>query len=245
MKKSPALVQEPEKIDIETKLYKRPFDLSILIAAHLFLAPLWALLWVAIPLAIWLQDRGPIFYCQKRVGKNGRIFTVRKFRTMIPDAERYTGAMWSTIDDPRITRVGRILRWTALDELPQLLNIWKGEMSLVGPRAERPELHEKFVQEIPGFESRLQARPGLTGLAQVMGSYDLPPAEKLRYDLEYIQMMSLWLDLKLVILSVRNTLLAKWDRPESKPAAEDLSAEHHPSENPPEKTGIRGELDNR
>jgi lipopolysaccharide/colanic/teichoic acid biosynthesis glycosyltransferase len=137
---------------------------------------------------------------------------------MVQDAEKYTGAVWATDNDPRITPVGRVLRWTALDELPQVLNMWKGEMSLVGPRAERPELHEQFVQEVPGFERRLQVRPGLTGLAQVLGAYNLHPSEKLRYDLEYIQRMSLWLDLKLLVLSVRNTLLARWDRPSSAPA---------------------------
>lgn len=211
--------------------YKRIFDISILVLAHTFplLVPLWGFLWVLIPLAIWLEDRGPVFYRQQRVGKNGRLFTVRKFRTMIPDAEQHTGAVWSTDNDPRVTRVGRILRWTALDELPQLLNIWKGEMSLVGPRAERPELHEQFVREIPGFERRLEVRPGLTGLAQVKGAYDLNPAEKLQYDLEYIQKMNLVLDMKLILLSVRNTLLAKWDRPGKKFGIEDLPTQDFPS----------------
>jgi len=158
--------------------YKRILDISILILAHALpvLFPIWALLWILIPLGIWLEDRGPVFYRQQRVGKNGRLFTVRKFRTMVPDAERHTGVVWSTDNDPRVTRVGRILRWTALDELPQILNIWNGQMSLVGPRAERPELHEQFVREIPGFERRLEVRPGLTGLAQVKGAYDLNPA---------------------------------------------------------------------
>jgi lipopolysaccharide/colanic/teichoic acid biosynthesis glycosyltransferase len=142
---------------------------------------------------------------------------------MIPDAEKHTGAVWSTSNDPRITPVGRLLRWTALDELPQLLNIWKGEMSLVGPRAERPEFHEQFVREIPGFEQRLQVRPGLTGLAQVEGEYDLAPDEKLRYGLGYIQKMGLWLDMKLVLFSICNTLLARWDRPKGDPASEESS----------------------
>jgi lipopolysaccharide/colanic/teichoic acid biosynthesis glycosyltransferase len=221
MKESQSLAKEHRKMDFGTKLYKRPLDLVILASAHLFLAPLWALLWAVIPLAIWLQDQGPIFFRQQRVGRNGRIFTVLKFRTMIPDAEKHTGAVWSINNDPRITPVGRILRWTALDELPQLLNIWKGEMSLVGPRAERPEFHEQFAREIPGFDQRLQVRPGLTGLAQVKGVYDLAPAEKLRYDLEYIQKMGLWLDVKLILLSIRNTLLAKWDRPQGDSASKE------------------------
>lgn len=204
----------------EERPYKRPLDLTILAFAHLFplLMPVWLLLWTLIPLAIWLQDRGPVFYRQKRAGKDGRVFTVLKFRTMFQDADRPTGAVQATRDDPRITPVGRILRWTALDELPQLINVLKGEMSLIGPRPECIEFHERFVREVPGFERRLQVRPGLTGLAQVKGAYDSPRPEKLRLDLEYIERMSLWLDLKLLFLSVRNSLLARWDRPRANPA---------------------------
>jgi lipopolysaccharide/colanic/teichoic acid biosynthesis glycosyltransferase len=194
--------------------YKRPFDLTILSIAHL-LPPLllvWLLPWTSISLAIWLQDRGPVFFHQKRVGKNGCVFTIRKVRTMVRDAEKHTGAVWASNSDPRITRVGRILRWTALDELPQLLNICKGEMSLVGPHAERPELQQQFVQQVPGFDRRLQVRPRLTGLAQLKGDYEMFPSEKLRYGLQYIQHMSPWLDLKLIAFSVRNTFFGQWDR---------------------------------
>ena len=120
--------------------WKRPFDLLVLTVAHIALAPVWLALWTSIPLAIWLTDRGPVFYTQTRVGKGGKIFRAYKFRSMIPDAERYTGAVWAEEDDPRITWVGRILRNRALDELPQVINMWKGDISLVGPRPERPEL---------------------------------------------------------------------------------------------------------
>jgi lipopolysaccharide/colanic/teichoic acid biosynthesis glycosyltransferase len=194
--------------------YKRPFDLTILVLAHLVLLPLWVVLWTAIPALIFLQDRGPVFYSQTRIGKDRRVFTVVKFRSMVPDAEKLTGPVWAGADDPRITRVGKWLRATALDELPQVLSMFKGDMSLVGPRAERPELHEQFAREIDGFDDRLQVRPGLTGLAQVKGAYDLPPAEKLEYDREYIRRMSPWLDAWLLFRSVLNTLASRWDKPE-------------------------------
>ena len=190
--------------------YKRPFDLTVLVAAHILLAPLWIALWVIIPLAIKLDDGGPVFYTQKRVGRGGKLFTVRKFRSMVTDAERGTGPVWASRNDPRITRVGRILRHTALDELPQVLNVWTGDMSLVGPRPERPLLHEQFTAETPEFERRLDARPGMAGMAQVYGDYDLAPPGKLNYDLQYIQSMSLFLDVKLLTLAALNTALARW-----------------------------------
>ena len=192
-------------------LAKRLMDLAILASAHVLLGPLWLLLWSAVPLAIWLEDRGPIFYRQRRLGLNGRPFNVLKFRTMIPDAEKHTGAVWATKDDPRITRVGRILRRTALDELPQVINIARGDMSFVGPRSERPELHAEFAKSVPGFERRLAVMPGLTGLAQVKGDYNLPPADKLAYDLEYIRRRSLWLDVRLLVASVGKTFTLAWD----------------------------------
>ena len=122
--------------------------------------------------------------------------------------------MWSSKDDPRITRVGKVLRWTALDELPQLWNIINGDMTLVGPRSERPELHNEFSTRIPGFDLRLKVRPGLTGLAQIKGSYNIPPEEKLRHDLDYIKQMNLLLDIKIIMLSIWNTITGKWDRPD-------------------------------
>jgi len=194
--------------------YKRRFDLAVLLLALSFplLVPVWLFIWTMVPMLIWLEDRGPVFYRQRRLGKGGRPFTALKFRTMVQDAEQLTGPMWASGSDPRITRVGKILRRTALDELPQIINIFKGEMSFVGPRAERPELHEQFVRELPEFENRLRIRPGLTGLAQVNGDYDLSPAEKLKYDLEYVSKMSLWLDVRLMLSSVLNSLMARWDR---------------------------------
>jgi lipopolysaccharide/colanic/teichoic acid biosynthesis glycosyltransferase len=195
--------------------HKRPLDLFIITSAHIFppLTLLWLCIWIAVPIAIWLQDRGPIFYTQERLGKDGRVFLIHKFRTMIPDAESMTGAIWSHKYDNRITKVGKLLRWTALDELPQIWNILKGDMTFVGPRSERPELHKQIIKEIPDFEKRLQVKPGLTGLAQVKGSYDLSPEEKLYYDLKYIKEASIRLDIKIILCSIWNTLLAKWSHP--------------------------------
>jgi lipopolysaccharide/colanic/teichoic acid biosynthesis glycosyltransferase len=195
-------------------IYKRPFDLSVLLFAHLILFPLWFFLWTLIPLLIWLEDRGPIFYRQKRVGKDGKEFTVLKFRTMIKDADK-NGPSWTMEGDPRVTRVGRFLRRTALDELPSLLGILRGDIGFVGPRALAME-EQKFLERvIPGFEKRLSVRPGLTGLSQVYNRKD-EPHRKLRYDLKYIENMNLWLDLKLILLSVRNTVTARWDRRKGK-----------------------------
>ena len=196
---------------------KRFLDISMVIGGLLFplLWPLWIIVIFIIPFLIWVEDRGPIFYSQKRIGKNKKVFKVYKFRTMIPDAEKITGAVWSTKDDPRITKIGHLLRKTALDEIPQLLNIIRGEMSFVGPRAERPELHYEFVKRIPEFDERLKVTPGLSGLAQIRGSYDLDPSEKIKYDIEYIKKMSLLFDIRIIILSVFNSILARWDSPDN------------------------------
>ncbi len=204
-------------MNIKTYKLKRLLDLSMITGGFLFplLWPLWIGVIFIIPLLIWLEDRGPIFYSQKRIGKNKKVFKVYKFRTMIPDAEKNSGAVWSTKNDPRITKVGHILRKTALDEIPQLLNIIRGEMSFVGPRAERPELHNEFIKTIPKFDERLKVTPGLSGLAQISGSYDLEPSEKIKFDLEYIEKMSLFFDLKIIILSVLNSIFARWDAPEN------------------------------
>ena len=198
------------ELDEPNDWWKRPFDLTVLIAVHIALAPVWLVLWTAIPLAIWLYDRGPVFYTQARLGRGGRVFRVYKFRSMIPDAEIQTGAVWADHDDPRITPVGRILRNRALDELPQVINMWKGDMSLVGPRAERPELSQEFSTRNPEFSRRLMVRPGLTGMAQVYGRYSTEPRNKLRYDTLYIRRMSPALDVKLLFLSMWITVAARW-----------------------------------
>ena len=182
--------------------YKRPFDLTIVILAHLLLFPLFLVLWVGIPLAIWIGDRGPVLYLQERVGRSGRRFDVIKFRTMILDAESQTGPIWAAEHDSRTTRVGGVLRILHLDELPQVINILKGEMSLVGPRPERPELAERISRDVPGFSERVRVRPGVAGLAQVRGTAQTRPRDKLRYDNLYIETLSPWMDIKLLFLSV-------------------------------------------
>lgn len=195
--------------------YKRAYDLAILFVAHLPpFTLIWLVLWTVIPVMIWMEDHGPVFYGQKRMGKDGKTFTVLKFRTMVPDAEKMTGPVLAVEDDPRITRAGRLLRATALDELPQILNILRGDMSFVGPRAERPEIHAQYVQRVPLFAERIRVRPGLTGMAQVKGAYDIAPEEKILYDIDYMRRMSPLVDTGLMLRSVLNTFLRRWDRKE-------------------------------
>ena len=184
--------------------------MCVLVVVHLVLFPILLILWIFIPLAIWLEDRGPIFYTQLRVGRGGKVFRLYKFRSMIPDAEKLTGPVWASENDDRITKIGSFLRNRALDELPQVINMWKGDLSLVGPRPERPELLEQFVKEIPQFNLRMNLRPGLTGLAQLKGRYATKPKDKLRYDVIYMKNMSPFLDCILLVISVLVTLKAGW-----------------------------------
>jgi len=190
--------------------YKRRLDIAMLLLAHLAILPLWLVLWTIIPLAIWMFDRGPVFYKQKRMGLNGKIIEVRKFRTMVPNAEAL-GPAWTLESDGRLTPIGKVLRRTALDELPEILSIWKGDMSLVGPRALAVAEHLELEQNIAGFADRLQVLPGLTGLAQVYDRND-DANEKFRYDLQYLESLSLGLDIKLLLISTWNTVRGRWDR---------------------------------
>jgi lipopolysaccharide/colanic/teichoic acid biosynthesis glycosyltransferase len=136
------------------------------------------------------------------VGRNGVEFTLYKFRTMVADAERHTGPVLATANDPRITKIGAFLRATRLDEFPQLFNVLRGEMSLVGPRPERPHFVQQFCEQIPGYEFRLAAKPGVTGLAQVFGSYSTSPARKLSFDLRYITKYSLLMDIRILLRTI-------------------------------------------
>jgi lipopolysaccharide/colanic/teichoic acid biosynthesis glycosyltransferase len=187
---------------------KRLFDICLAGVGLILSSPLWAI----IAIFIKAQDRGPVFYGQERTGRAGIAFRVLKFRSMIVDAEKDTGAVWAVENDPRVTRFGRILRATAMDELPQLWNIFRGDMSFVGPRAERPELVEDFAGSISGYRERFAVQPGLTGLAQVYGQYDTPARHKLKYDRLYIRNSGLFLDLKLVALSFFITFRGKWEQ---------------------------------
>ena len=193
---------------------KRALDLTILLVAHLALLPLWLTLWIVLPILIVLDSGWPVFYRQKRVGRDGTVFDALKFRTMVVHADKI-GPAWTDKNDPRITRVGRVLRKTALDELPQVLNILKGDMSFVGPRALALEEHALLVKSVPRFIERVSLRPGLTGLAQVYGNRD-DAREKISYDLRYVESVSLFLDMKLLFLSVWVTARGRWESRQKK-----------------------------
>lgn len=152
---------------------------------------------------IKLTSPGPVFYSQKRVGYMGRPIMIHKFRSMRNDAEKKTGAVWAQKDDPRVTPIGKFMRKTRIDELPQFWNILVGDMSLVGPRPERPQLTEKFYEKWPEFPSRLRTIPGLTGWAQINGGYELKPNEKAKLDNYYIDHWSLWFDIKILFGTVK------------------------------------------
>ena len=177
--------------------YKRPFDLALLMLALVALVPVWAVLVPAIALAVRLGDGGPVLYRQARLGRGGSVFVMLKFRTMAVGAEDGTGPVWAQPGDARITRCGRVLRRLHLDELPQAVNVLRGEMSLVGPRPERPEFAARIEREVPGFAARLRVRPGVAGLAQANGADWQNPALKLHYDKLYIATMSPWLDIRI------------------------------------------------
>lgn len=188
-------------VDFEEKkgyeLLKRIFD---------FTASLLALIVAAIPMliiavVIVLDSEGGAVYNQERLGKDGKPFMLYKFRTMCVDAEK-NGAQWAAENDDRCTRVGAFLRKTRMDELMQLINILKGDMSIVGPRPERKIFYDEFATYIDGFDKRLYIKPGLTGSAQVNGGYDLKPCEKIVLDVEYIENRSIWLDIKIIFKTV-------------------------------------------
>lgn len=179
-------------------VFKRLFDVVVsLLAGFLLLIPM-----LMIALFIRLDSSGPVIFRQERLGKNGIPFMIYKFRSMYTDAE-INGPQWAEQNDHRCTRFGRFLRNTRLDELPQLWNILKGDMSFVGPRPERACFYEEFETYVHGFSNRLRVQPGLTGWAQVNGGYDLKPEEKIVYDMEYIQSRSVWMDLKCIFKTIR------------------------------------------
>lgn len=188
--------------------YKRPFDLALLLFVLVLLSPFWLLLGLTIALAIRLDDGGPVLFSQARLGRGGRMFEILKFRTMVVDAEERFGPQWAAWNDHRATRVGRVLRRFHLDELPQAVNVLRGDMSLVGPRPERPGRAERIARSVPGFPERLVVRPGVAGLAQARGGHDIGPRDKLRYDRLYIQAMSPGLDLRLCVTCLARALRA-------------------------------------
>lgn len=186
-------------LTLEQKVFKRIMDILISLVGIIISSPIMIL----VVIAIKLSDGGNIFYKQERVTENEKTFNVLKFRTMVMNAEKLTGPILAGEDDPRITKVGKILRATRLDELPQFFNILLGDMSVVGPRPERPFFVEQFKKEIPDYKYRTIVKAGLTGLAQVLGKYSTTPEDKVRYDLLYIKNYSILLDLKLVLQTIK------------------------------------------
>ncbi len=184
---------------------KRSFDILFSLTFLLLLIPLLMI----IPVLIKLTSEGDVFFMQERVGKNEKIFNIIKFRTMVQDAEKKTGAVIAKENDPRVTKFGRFLRQTRFDEIPQLINILKGDMSFVGPRPEREHFIKEFEKEIYSYRERLKVKPGLTGLAQIQGDYHSTPQNKLRYDLTYIYNYSIWLDIVIILKTIKTVLTRK------------------------------------
>lgn len=195
-------------------MIKRIFDAALAGTGLVLSAPVWAI----IATAIKIEDGGPIFFPQKRVGRGGAVFNALKFRSMVPDADRRFGLVQASEHDPRVTRVGRVLRATAMDELPQLWNILVGDMSFVGPRPLVPgevEVHGNghlvALDAIPGYRERHLVRPGLTGLTQVYAPRDIARTNKFRLDRLYLKRAGFWLDLKLIVLSFWITGRGRWE----------------------------------
>lgn len=192
-----AILISKKSIFFKVHLYdrvKRIGDVFLSILLFLVLSPLMCI----IAILIKIDSPGPVIFSQERLGKDGAPFLIYKFRSMKVDAER-NGPKWAAENDDRCTRIGKILRKARLDEIPQLLNILEGDMSFVGPRPERDFFYQKFETYIPGFRNRLAVKPGLTGLAQVNGGYDLRPEEKIVYDMKYIEERSFCLDIECML----------------------------------------------
>lgn len=180
------------------ELYQRIVDIVLSFLAMIIGIPVILIAGIFIK----LEDKGPILYKQERLGKHGKEFYVYKLRSMRTDAEKF-GAQWAEKDDPRVTKVGKFIRKTRIDEIPQLFNIFKGDMGIIGPRPERPGFTKEFEETYGHFVYRLAIKPGLTGWAQVNGGYEIDPGEKLKYDIYYIKNRSLLLDIKIVFMTVK------------------------------------------
>lgn len=197
---------------------KRIFDFSLALIGLILSSPLW----VIFGLAIWLEDRGPVFYSQERVGKDGKIFKIWKFRSMRVGAEAKSGPVQAKENDPRATSIGKLMRTTAMDELPQLWNILKGEMSFVGPKGLRyieievGDDKPRSIWEFEGAKERALVKPGLTGVAQVFAPRGIRRGEKFKYDAWYIRNRSFILDVYIVLLSFLVTSIGKWEIKEDK-----------------------------
>ena len=204
----PLVEINPEILTIQQRFAKRLVDIVL---ATLVVVPAFPV-WLLVALAIKIESRGPVFYRQERIGQNGKRFTINKFRSMVHDAETVTGPVWAEAEDPRITKVGRFLRWFRLDEVPQFINVLAGDMSVVGPRPERPFFVQKLVEQFPFYYRRHRIRPGITGWAQIKQSYDSSLSdvrEKLKYDFFYIENISLSLDSLIMLRTVLVMLSGK------------------------------------
>lgn len=200
---TPLLLSRNTGLNIEQRVLKRIMDIVCSILALLVTSPIMLIT----ALAIKLYDRGPVFFGQNRCTENGKVFMIYKFRSMIVDAEKDGRPIPATERDPRITPIGQIIRTLRIDELPQFINILKGDMSLVGPRPERIEHVEKYTEAIPEFEYRMKVKGGLTGYAQVYGKYNTTAYDKLKMDLMYIENYSILLDIEILFQTVKILLM--------------------------------------
>jgi len=203
-------IQQFESLKKKSIFYsfiKRTLDIVFASLAFVISLP-FVLFFIAL---IKIDSPGPALFIQERVGLNGKIFNIYKLRTMRMDAE-INGPQWASTDDPRITKLGHFLRKTRIDELPQFVNVLRGDMSLVGPRPERAFFLVKFNHEVPGFTNRLTVKPGLTGWAQVNGGYELTPKEKLVLDLHYIEHRSIILDIRIMFKTIKVVLTGEGAR---------------------------------
>ena len=203
---TPFLQVKEASLSVWNRILKRSFDVSFALLVLLVISPFL----LVIALLIKLSSRGPVFYLQERVGLDSIVFPVYKFRTMRKDAERDSGPVWTVKDDPRVTTVGKFLRRFSLDELPQLFNVLKGEMSIVGPRPERPFFVDQFKDVVPRYLDRHRVKAGMTGWAQVNGLRgNAPIEERTKYDVFYVENWSLIFDLKIIARTVRAVLFGK------------------------------------
>jgi exopolysaccharide biosynthesis polyprenyl glycosylphosphotransferase len=204
----PLIEIQPQLLTPWERKTKRLMDVAVSLISLMIMLPVFILLAILIK----IDSLGPVFFTQKRMGKNGKIFKIYKFRTMVKNAEKVTGPVWAGQKDPRITRMGRFLRKTRLDEFPQLINVFFGDMSLVGPRPERPYFVNRLKRQFPFYTRRLRVKPGITGWAQVKGKYDTTieeGKEKLEYDLYYIENMSLRMDIRILLYTISVVLRFK------------------------------------
>lgn len=194
-------------VDIPYLKIKRVFDFVFALILSVVALPVIGVTAIAIK----LESKGPVFFHQERVGLMGKHIMITKLRSMRTDAEK-NGAQWAQKDDPRVTRVGKFIRKTRIDELPQLFSVLKGDISLIGPRPERPQFTEEFSREYPGFEQRLLITPGLSGYAQVHGGYEITPGEKARLDVFYVRRVSIILDFKIFMTTIKVVLTGEGAR---------------------------------